>query len=261
MSKQNDNQFLKGQKALIVGLANERSLAWGIARKLEAAGADLGFTYLDASFEKRVRGLAEGIGASLIGPCDVADDAQIDALFARVREQWGRLDILIHAVAFAKRDDLNSRFIDCSREGFGVALDISAYSLVALSRRAEALMPDGGTILTLTYYGSQKVVPNYHITGVAKAALEASTRYLAHDLGRRRIRVNAISAGPVKTLSASGIKDFRALLNTAAERTPLGENISAADVGEMAAFLCGPGGRHITGSVLFVDSGANIMGI
>jgi enoyl-[acyl-carrier protein] reductase I len=249
-------------KALIVGVANERSLAWAIAQKLKAAGVDLAFTYLGESLERRVRPLAESVGAEIIEPLNVSDDSQIKALFKKIGDKWGSLDILIHSVAFANREDLEGRFIDTSRAGFSLALDISAFSLVALAKEAEPLMEKngGGTILTLSYYGAEKVVPNYNVMGVAKAALEASVRYLAYDMGPKKIRVNAISAGAVKTLAAAGIRNFRSMLAAAEEKTPLRENISAEDVGELGAFLCGPGGRHITGSTLYVDSGAHIMG-
>ncbi|MGK5082453.1 enoyl-ACP reductase FabI [Bdellovibrionota bacterium FG-1] len=250
---------LEGKKALILGVANERSLAWAIARHLHQGGAKLAFNFLGEALERRVRPLAESVGADLIEPCNVADDGELDALFGKIQKKWGSLDILIHSVAFANREDLDGRFVQTSREGFRVALDISAYSLIAAARRAEPLMEGGGTILTLSYYGSQKVVPNYNIMGVAKAALEASVRYLAWDLGSKKIRVNSVSAGPVKTLAAAGVRDFRTLLASAEQKTPLKENISADDVGALAAFLCGPGGKHITGSNLMVDSGAHIM--
>ena len=249
----------EGKKALIIGVANERSLAWAIAQSLHQGGATLGFTYLGDSLKRRVEPLAQSVQADLIEPCDVSDDLQIDALFEQVRQKWGGLDILIHSVAFANREDLEGRFLDTSREGFRMALDISAYSLVAVAKRAEPLMPNGGSIVTLSYYGAEKVVPNYNVMGVAKAALEASVRYLAWDLGPKKIRVNAISAGPVKTLAAAGIRNFRTMLSAAEEKTPLKENITAQDVGELGAFLCGQGGVHITGSTLYVDSGAHIM--
>jgi enoyl-[acyl-carrier protein] reductase I len=250
------------KRALIVGVANERSLAWAIAQKLHAQGVELGFTFYGENLERRVRPLAESVGATLIEPCNVGEDEQVETLFRTVRQKWGSLDYLIHSVAFAERQDLEGRFVETSRHGFQVALDISAYSLVALTRHAEPLMEGrDGTILTMTYYGAQKVVPNYNVMGVAKAALEACVRYLAYDLGPKKIRVNSISAGPVKTLAAAGIRNFRQMLSEAEQKTPLKENITAEDVGELAAFLCGPGGRHITGSTLFVDSGAHIMGV
>ncbi len=255
------NTPFAGKKALILGVANERSLAWSIAQHLHQGGAQLAFNFLGEALERRVRPLAESVQADLIEPCNVGDDGQLDTLFNKVKEKWGNLDILIHSVAFANREDLDGRFVNTSREGFRVALDISAYSLIAAARRAEPLMEGReGTIITLSYYGSQKVVPNYNIMGVAKAALEASVRYLAYDMGPKKIRVNSISAGPVKTLAAAGIRNLRDMLSAAEEKTPLKENISGDDVGALAAFLCGPGGKHMTGSNLFVDSGAHIMG-
>ena len=251
---------MEGKKALIVGVANERSLGWAIARELKAGGAELGFTYVNEAIERRVRPLAESVGSTFVEPCDVAQDGDMDKLFEKVRQKWDGLDYLIHSVAFANREDLEGRFVDTSREGYWLAINISAYSLVALAKRAEPLMKNGGSIVTLSYYGAEKVVPNYNVMGVAKAALEASVRYLAYDLGPKKIRVNAISAGAVKTLAAAGIRDFRTMLSKAEERAPLRENISADDVGALAAFLCGPGGKHMTGTTLYVDSGCHIMG-
>ena len=250
-----------GKKALILGVANERSLAWAIARHLHEGGAKLAFNYLGEALERRVRPLAESVGADLVEPCNVSDDAQMDALFEKVREKWGHLDFLIHSVAFANREDLEGRFVNTSREGFRVAMDVSAFSLVAAAKRAEPLMEGrGGSIVTLTYHGSQKVVANYNVMGVAKAALEASVRYLANDLGPKKIRVNAISAGAVKTLAAAGIRDFRKMLAAAEEKTPLRENIDGDEVGAMAAFLCTSHAAHITGTTMYIDSGAHIMG-
>jgi len=253
---------LKGKKALIFGLANDRSIAWGIAQALHAEGVKLAFNFLGESLERRVRPLAESLGAEIIEPCDVSSDEQIAALFQNVKEKWGGLDILIHSVAFAGKDDLHGRFVDTTRAGFKLALDISAYSLIATSREAAKLMPEtGGTILTLTYYGSEKVIPGYNVMGVAKAALEASVRYLAHDLGKQKIRVHAISAGPIKTLAAAGgISNFRDILSQIEEKAPLHENVSPEDIGSLAAFLCQDGARHMTGNLLYVDSGFNIMG-
>jgi enoyl-[acyl-carrier protein] reductase I len=257
----NDKPF-EGKKALILGVANERSLAWSIAQHLHQGGAQLGFNYLGEALERRVRPLAESVNADIIHPCNVAEDQQLDAIFKEVQTKWGSLDYLIHSVAYANREDLEGRFMNTSREGFRVALDISAYSLIAAAKRAAPLMEGRqGSIITLSYYGAEKVVPNYNVMGVAKAALEASVRYLAHDLGQNKIRVNAISAGPVKTLAAAGIRNFRDMLASAEEKTPLHENITAEDVGALAAFLCSPMGRHITGSTLYVDSGAHIMGV
>ena len=252
---------LEGKRALVIGVANERSIAWGIAQALQREGARLGFTFLGDALERRVRPLAESVGADLIAPCDVSDDAQIGALFAEVDRVWGGLDILIHAVAFANRDDLSGRFVDTPREGFRLALDVSAYSLVAVTRAAEPRMKDGGAVLTLTFAGSERVFPNYNVMGVAKAALEASMRYLAADVGPSGIRVNAISAGPIKTLSAAGIHGFRDMLHVAEARAPLRRNVSQSDVGELAVALCGPAGAGVTGQVLYVDAGLSILGV
>ncbi len=253
---------LAGKKALIVGVANERSLAWAIARQLHAAGAECAFTFLGDALERRVRPLAESLKSPFIEPCDVSDEKQIVQLFQKLKSTWGGLDFLIHSVAFAQKEDLEGRFINTSKSGFQTALDISAYSLVSLCRGALPLMEGKeGSVITLSYYGSQKVVPNYNVMGVAKAALEASVRYLAYDLGPQKIRVNAISAGPVKTLAAAGIRDFRSMLASAQEKNPMKENIDAEDVGALATFLCSPGARHITGTIHYVDSGAHIMGV
>jgi enoyl-[acyl-carrier protein] reductase I len=255
--------FLKGKRALILGLANDRSIAWGIAQALHAAGARLAFNYLGDALEKRVRPLADSLGAEIIENCDVTKDADIESIFKTVKEKWGGVDILIHSIAFANKDDLQGRFVDTPRAGFSLAMDVSAYSLVATSREAAKLMDPatGGTIITLTYYGSEKVIPGYNVMGVAKAALETSVKYLAHDLGPQKIRVHAISAGPIKTLAAAGaIPNFRDFLTTIEEKAPMRENVSPEDVGSLAAFLCQDGARHMTGNVLYVDSGYNIMG-
>lgn len=253
---------LEGKKALILGLANDRSIAWGIAQALHAQGAKLGFNFLGEALEKRVRPLAESLGAEIIAPCDVSKDSEIDSFFKTVKEKWGDIDILVHSIAFANKDDLQGRFVDTSRAGFALALDVSAYSLVGVSREAEKLMPNGGTVLTLTYYGAEKVIPGYNVMGVAKAALETTVKYLAADLGPKKIRVHAISAGPIKTLAAAGaIPNFRDFLTTVAEKAPMRENVSPEDVGALAAFLCNDGAKHMTGSVIHVDSGYNIMGV
>lgn len=257
----NHTELLAGKRALVFGVANERSIAWGISQALHDAGARLGFTFLGDALEKRVRPLAESVDSDLVLPCDVTDDAQIEAVFEEVEEKWGGLDILIHAVAFAHREDLEGRFVDTSRAGFQTALDISAYSLVALARHAEPLMKDGGSIVTLTYYGAEKVVPNYNVMGVAKAALEASVRYLASDLGPAGIRVNAISAGPIKTLAASGIRGFRGILGVAEERAPLRRNVTQQEVGKTALYLCSDWGAGVTGETLYVDAGLSILGM
>ncbi len=254
--------ILAGKKALIFGVANERSIAWAVARELHAQGADLAFTYAGEILEKRVRPLAEGIGSSLILPCDVTRDEEIEAVFEAVGREWGGLDILIHAIAFANKEDLAQPFVETGRAGFHTALDISAYSLVALTRHAAKLMKGrDGAVVTLTYMGSEKVVPNYNVMGVAKAALEASVRYLAYDLGPDGIRVNAISAGPVKTLAAAGIAGFRDMLRFASERAPLKRNVDPAEIGRTAVYLVSELGSGVTGETLHVDAGYNVMGM
>lgn len=252
---------LSGKKALIFGVANDHSIAWGIARALHREGAELGFSYAMESLERRVRPLAESLGSDFIEKCDVSSDAEIDEVFEKVKQRFGTIDILIHAIAFANREDLAGRFIDTSRDGFLLAHNISVYSLISLSRAAMPLMPEGGSIVTLTYYGAEKVVPKYNVMGVAKAALEATVRYLASDLGPQGIRVNAISAGPIRTLAASGISGFRDYQRTFAGTAPLRRNVTIDDVGATAAFLCSDGARAITGETLYVDSGYNIMGM
>ena len=254
--------LFQDKNVLVFGVANERSIAWGISQALHAQGARLGFTFAGEAFERRVRPLAASIGAELVLPCDVSSDEQIAQVFEQVQSQWGSLDVLVHSVAFANREDLEGRFVQTSREGFRVALDISAYSLIALARAAEPLLAAShGNIITLTYYGAQKVVQNYNVMGVAKAALESSVRYLAADLGPSGIRVNAISAGPVKTLAAAGIKGFKSILGFAAEKAPLRRNVSLEDVGGAALFLCSALGGGVTGEVVYVDSGYNILGV
>jgi len=253
---------LDGKTALIFGVANDHSIAWGIAQALHREGARLGFSYAGPSLEKRVRPLAESLGSDFIEQCDVASDEEIDAIFAKAKERFGTIDILIHAIAFANREDLAGRFIDTSRDGFLLAHNISVYSLVALTRAALPLFPKtGGSVLTLTYYGAEKVVPKYNVMGVAKAALEATVRYLANDVGPQGIRVNAISAGPIRTLAASGIRGFRDYQRTFAQQAPLRRDVTIHDVGATAAFLCSDGARGITGEVVYVDSGYNIMGM
>lgn len=257
---QNIGKILEGKKALVFGVANDRSIAWGISQALHAAGAKMGFTYVNA-LESRVRPLAESLGAEVIAPCDVTSDADLDKAFKVVEDTWGEVDILIHAVAFANREDLEGRFMDTSREGFRLALDISAYSLVAMSQRAAKLMKNGGTIMAMTYFGAEKVVPNYNVMGVAKAALEASVRYLAADLGQDGIRVNAISAGPIKTLASSGIAGFKKMLGFCAERAPLRRNVTQEDVAQNALYLCSDLSSGTTGEVIYVDGGYNIIGM
>jgi len=259
----NSAQPFEGKRALVFGVANERSIAWGITRALHEQGCrDFAFTYAGEVFEKRMRPLAESIDARVILPCDVGDDAQIDHVFDEIGRRWDGLDVLVHSIAFAEREDLDGRFIDTSRAGFLKAIEISAYSLVHLARKAEPLLAARrGSIVTLTYYGSEKVVPNYNVMGVAKATLEASVRYLAADLGAAGIRVNAISAGAIKTLAATGVRGFRGLLGLAEERAPLRRTVSQEEVGRTAAFLCSDAGAGITGETLHVDAGYNIMGV
>lgn len=254
--------LLTGKKALIFGVANERSIAWAVAQELHAQGAELGFTFAGEVLEKRVRPLAAGLGSTLVLPCDVTKDAEIETVFAEVAKQWAGLDILIHAVAYAKKEDLSAPYVQTGREGFHTALDISSYSLVALTRHAAPLMQGrNGSIVTLTYMGSEKVIPNYNVMGVAKAALEASVRYLAYDLGPEGTRVNAISAGPVKTLAAAGIAGFKDMLHYVGDRAPLKRNIDAAEVAKTAVYLVSDLGSGVTGEILHVDAGYNIMGM
>ena len=253
--------MLEGKTALVFGVANKYSIAWGIAQALHAQGADLAFSYAMEKLERRVRPLAESVGSDFIEECDVTDDAALDAVFEKVEEQFGTIDILVHSIAFAEREDLTGRFIDTSREGFKTALEISAYSLVSLAQRAEPLMSEGGSILAMTYYGSVAVMPHYNVMGVAKAALESTVRYLAHDLGPQGIRVNAISAGPIKTLSASGVAGFRKMLSYHEKVAPLREDVTQEDVGEAAVYLASDMSRMVTGHILYVDAGWNIMGM
>lgn len=256
------NQLLEGKRALVFGVANERSIAWGITQALHGAGARLGLTFAGEPFERRVRPLAASVGADLIVSCDVTDTAQVAAVFDEVRSTWGGLDILVHSVAYANRENLEGRFVDTDRAGFLTAIEVSAYSLVELTRHAEPLLVDsGGSIITLSYYGAEKVVPNYNVMGVAKATLEACVRYLAADLGPSGVRVNAISAGPIKTLAASGVKGFKTMLGIAEERSPLRRSVTQAEVGATALFLVSAMGSGVTGEVLHVDAGYNVLGM
>jgi enoyl-[acyl-carrier protein] reductase I len=256
--------LLDGRNALIFGVANDHSIAWGIAKALHAEGANLGFSSIESLIDRRVRPLAASIGSTFVEPCDVQDDAQIERVFERWREAHGpdaRLDILVHALAFARREDLAGTFVDTSREGFKLALDVSAYSLVGLVRAARPLLRRGASVMTLTYYGAEKVVGNYNVMGVAKAALEASVRYLAADLGPEGIRVNAISAGPVRTLAAAGIAGFKGMYGQFADIAPLRSNITIEDVGGTAVYLASDLARQVTGEVVYVDGGFNILGV
>jgi enoyl-[acyl-carrier protein] reductase I len=253
--------LLQGKRGLIMGVANERSLAWGIAAKCAAQGAALAFTFQGDALGKRVRPLAESLGSSLVVPCDVGDDAAIDAAFDTIRDSWGELDFLVHAIGFADKQYLRGRYVDTPREAFLQALDISCYSFAAVCRRAAALMPNGGSLLTLSYLGAERVVPHYNVMGVAKAALEASVRYLAADLGAQSIRVNAISAGPVKTLAASGIGDFRYILKWNQLNAPMERNVTIEDVGGAGLYLLSDLSSGVTGEVHHVDCGYHIVGM
>jgi enoyl-[acyl-carrier protein] reductase I len=253
--------LLAGKRGLVMGVANDRSLAWGIAAACAAQGAELAFTYQGEALERRVRPLAASVGADLVLPCDVASEASIDAAFADVAARWGRLDFLVHAIGYADKNYLRGRYLDTPREVFLQALDISCYSFVAVARRAEPLMPAGGAMLTLTYLGAERVMPHYNVMGVAKAALEASVRYLAADLGRRQIRVNAISAGPIKTLAATGIGDFRYILKWNQLNSPLERNVTIEEVGGAALYLLSDLSSGVTGEIHHVDCGYHIVGM
>ncbi len=253
--------ILAGRRGLVMGLANNRSIAWGIARAARAAGAELAFTYQGEALEKRVRPLARELDGAVVGHCDVTDAASIDACFAAVEQLWGRLDFLVHCIAFADKDELTGRYIDTTEENFTKSLLVSCYSFTAVAQRAEKLMGAGGAMVTLTYYGAEKWMPHYNVMGVAKAALEASVRYMAADLGARDIRVNAISAGPIKTLAASGIGDFRYILRWNELNAPLRRTVTIEEVGESAAFLLSPMARGVTGEILHVDAGYHIVGM
>jgi enoyl-[acyl-carrier protein] reductase I len=253
--------LLEGRSALVFGVANDHSIAWGIAQALHREGATVGFSSIESLIDKRVRPLAASIGSTFVEPCDVQSDAEIERVFARWGESNDNLDILVHALAFAKREDLAGGFVDTSRDGFALALDVSAYSLVALTRAARPYLHTGSSVMTLTYYGAEKVVANYNVMGVAKAALEASVRYLAADLGPDGVRVNAISAGPIRTLAASGIAGFKRMYGAFDEVAPLRANISIDDVGRTAVYLASDLSSAVTGEVIYVDGGFNIVGV
>jgi len=253
--------LMRGKRGLIMGVANERSLAWGIARAARAHGADLAFTYQGDAIKKRVEPLAAEIGAPLVGHCDVSDAATVDAAFAASARIFPSLDFVVHAIAFSDRAQLDGRYVDTTQDNFTRTMLISCYSFTAIAQRAEKLMPNGGALLTLTYYGAEKWIPHYNVMGVAKAALEASVRYLAADLGTKKIRVNAISAGPIKTLAASGVGDFRYILKWTEHNAPLRRNISAEEVGEAAVYLLSDMARGVTAEILHVDAGYNIIGM
>ena len=255
------NGLLRGKRGLILGLANNRSIAWGIAKAAHAAGAELAFTYQGEALKKRVMPLAEELDGFICGHCDVTDGASIDAVFAEIEKKWGKLDFLVHAIGFSDTDELTGRYVDTSEANFTITMNISVYSLTAITQRAEKLMTDGGSILTLTYYGSEKVMPNYNVMGIAKAALEASVKYLAVDLGPKQIRVNALSAGPIKTLAASGIGDFRYILKWNEYNAPLRRTVSIEEVGDSALYLLSDLSRSVTGEVHHVDSGYHVIGM
>ena len=253
--------LMKGKRGLVMGVANNRSIAWGIAQACAAQGAELAFTYQGDALKKRVEPLAAEAGSKIVLPCDVTDTASMDAVFAELKAKWGQLDFLVHAIAFADKTELDGRYVDTTEGNFTKSLLISCYSFTALAQRAEKLMPKGGSLLTLSYYGAEKVMPHYNVMGVAKAALEASVRYLAADLGRNNIRVNAISAGPIKTLAASGISDFRYILRWNEYNSALRRTVTIEEVGGSALYLLSDLGRAVTGEIHHVDAGYHVQGM
>ena len=253
--------LMKGKRGLVMGVANERSIAWGIAKTLADEGADLAFTYQGEGFGKRLRPLAESVGSNLVLPADVQDEASLDAVFKTLEDEWGELDFLVHGIAYSDKDELNGRFIDTSRQNFLNSLDISCYSFVDVARRAAPMMKNGGSMITLTYMGSQRVQPNYNVMGVAKAALESTVRYLANDLGPSGIRVNAVSPGPMKTLAGAAIGGARKVFRTIGENAPLRSNATLDAVGGTAMYLMSDYGAYTTGEIVHVDGGYHIMGM
>ena len=253
--------LMQGKRGVVLGVANNRSIAWGIAKACHAAGAEIALTWQGEALKKRVEPLAAEIGALLLGHCDVTDAATIDAAFDLLKEKWGRIDFVVHAIAFSDKDELEGRYIETTQENFSKSMLISCYSLTAIAQRAEKLMTDGGSIITLTYYGSEKWMPNYNVMGVAKAALEASVRYLAADLGEKAIRVNAISAGPIKTLAFAGIADSRYLLKWNEVNAPLRRNVTIEEVGDSALYFLSDLSRGVTGEVHHIDSGYHVLGM
>ena len=253
--------LMTGKRGLIMGLANEKSIAWGIAQACFEAGADMAFSYQGEALKKRVGPLAEKVGSDFLIECDVSDNSSILKLFAEIEKEWGQLDFLVHAIGFSDKTELRGRYVDTSLENFNMTMNISVYSFTAVARQAEKLMPNGGSMLTLTYYGAEQVMPHYNVMGVAKAALETSVKYLAEDLGKDNIRVNAVSAGPIKTLAASGIGDFRYILKWNELNSPLRRNVTIDDVGKSALYLLSELGSGVTGEVLHVDSGYHIVGM
>jgi len=255
------SQLMAGKRGLIMGLANDKSIAWGIAKACADAGAELAFSYQGEALKKRVAPLAEKLGTDIVLPCDVADESSIDALFSTLEEKWGKLDFIVHAIGFSDKNELRGRYVDTSRANFQLTMDISVYSFTAVMQRAEKMMKDGGSAVTLTYYGAEQVMPHYNVMGVAKAALEASVKYLAEDLGKDGIRVNAISAGPIKTLAASGIGDFRYIMKWNEYNSPLRRNVTIDDVGNSALYLLSDLGSGVTGENLHVDAGYHVVGM
>lgn len=254
-------QLMQGKRGLIMGLANDKSIAWGIAKALADAGAELAFSYQGDALKKRVDPLAAQLGSDIVLPCDVTDEPSIDALFEALQEKWGKLDFVVHAIGFSDKNELRGRYVDTSRANFTMSMDISVYSFTAVMQRAEKLMTEGGAAITLTYYGAKQVMPHYNVMGVAKAALEASVRYLAEDLGKDGIRVNAISAGPIKTLAASGIGDFRYIMKWNEYNSPLRRNVTIDDVGGSALYLLSDLSAGVTGETHHVDAGYHIVGM
>ena len=261
MSSEAGNGLMKGRRGLIMGLANDKSIAWGIAKALADQGAELAFSYQGEALKRRVEPLAAQLGSDLLAECDVSDEASIDALFAAIAERWDSIDFIVHAIGFSDKEQLRGRYADTTRDNFLMTMDISVYSFTAVARRASAMMPPGGSMLTLTYYGAERVMPHYNVMGVAKAALEASVRYLAEDFGKDGIRVNAISAGPIKTLAASGIGDFRYILKWNELNSPLRRNVTQDEVGKSALYLLSDLGSGVTGETHHVDSGYHIVGM
>lgn len=253
--------LLSGKNAMIFGVANERSIAWGIARAFHEQGAAIGLSYAGEALERRVRPLAGSIGCTFVESCDITHDEDIQQVTEKAHAAFGNIDILVHSIAFANRDELNGPYYDTSRAGFHLALDVSVFSLTALTRAFQPYMPSGGSIITMTYYGAEKVAPHYNVMGVAKAALEASVRYLAYDLGPQGVRVNAISAGPIRTLAAAGVSGFKTMHRMFTEMAPLKSGVTTEDVGATAVYLCSDLSAKTTGQVIYVDSGYNIMGI
>ncbi|NVO23638.1 enoyl-ACP reductase FabI [Donghicola mangrovi] len=253
--------LMAGKRGLIMGLANDKSIAWGIAQACADAGAELAFSYQGEALLKRVQPLAEQLGSNIVLPCDVNDEASIDALFAELEAKWGKLDFVVHAIGFSDKNELRGRYVDTTRGNFTMTMDISVYSFTAVMQRAEKLMTEGGSAVTLTYYGAEQVMPHYNVMGVAKAALEASVMYLAEDLGKKNIRVNAISAGPIKTLAASGIGDFRYIMKWNEYNSPLRRNVTIEDVGKSALYLLSDLGSGVTGENLHVDAGYHVVGM